>query len=270
MSVSFNSRLRSEVQRKQSRLCLGLDLDPHRKSSLHDVSLSSMKDAAEAIVEATWEKVWGYKLNFAFFERLGSAGYTWLEELAVTLQGKGILIGDGKRSDIGNSARGYAEAIFNHLSLDAATVNPYMGRDALEPFMAVPEKGAFVLCLTSNPGSADFQWHGTEQPLHLRVASWAQSLNDHDNLGLVVGATQPDHLNQIRETATELPFFMPGVGAQGGSLEQAVGAGTAAAPSIIVVSRGILYAGEGSLEDITEALDGMNAQINALAATHGT
>ncbi|UCH11424.1 MAG: orotidine-5'-phosphate decarboxylase [Fidelibacterota bacterium] len=269
MQSPFNIRLRTEVERKQSQLCLGLDLDPARSSRIHNTTLDSLRQASLDIVEETWDQVWGYKLNFAFFERFGSHGYAWLEQLAKAINQRALVIGDAKRGDIGNSARHYAQAIFQHLNLDAATVNPYMGQDSLEPFIADPAKGAFVLCLTSNPGAEDFQRYGDAQPLHLEIAHWAQSLNDADNLGLVVGATQTEDLAFIRRAAPDLPFLVPGIGAQGGSLEAAVTSSTAEAPSIINVSRGILYAGEGSLEDILSAIQAYNQQINTIIQNHG-
>ena len=269
MLPPFNARLRAEAERKQSRLCLGLDLDPARPSRLHDATLDTLREASLAIVENTWDRVWGYKLNFAFFERFGSAGYAGLEELAAAIRGRAMTIGDAKRGDIGNSARHYARAIFQHLQLDGAVVNPYMGRDALEPFIADPARGAFVLCLTSNPGAEDFQRHGDDKPLYLEVAAWAQALNDADNLGLVVGATHPDDLARLRQAAPDLPFLTPGVGAQGGSLEAAVASGTLQAPSIIPVARSIIYAGKGSLDEISAAVDDYNRRINALADAYG-
>ncbi len=269
MLGSFNTRLRRAVEQKQSRLCLGLDLDSARSSQLHDATLDSIKEASQAIVEYTWDRVWGYKLNFAFFEQFGAAGYTWLEELAAAIDHRAMVIGDAKRGDIGNSARNYARAIFQHLDLDAATVNPYMGQDALEPFLADPARGAFVLCLTSNPGSEDFQRYGDNNALFLEVATWAVSLNDADNLGLVVGATHSDDLLAVREAAPELPFLIPGVGAQGGDLASAVKCGTPEYPSIINVSRGIVYAGEGSLPEISNAVDEYNQRINKIAESYG-
>ncbi|UCH61712.1 MAG: orotidine-5'-phosphate decarboxylase [Fidelibacterota bacterium] len=265
----FNTRLRAEVERKQSRLCLGLDLDPTRSSRLHDATLNSLREASLTIVEETWDRVWGYKLNFAFFEQFGAAGYAWLEELAAAIGERAMVIGDAKRGDIGNSARNYARCIFQHLNLDAATVNPYMGQDALEPFLADPARGAFVLCLTTNPGAEDFQRHGNDHPLYLEVAAWARALNDADNLGLVVGATHPDDLAKVRQAAPDLPFLIPGVGAQGGALEPAVACGASECPSIINVSRGIVYAGEGSLDEISAAVEDYNQRINELAQSHG-
>ncbi len=261
----FNDRLLAEVERKHSRLCLGLDLDPERTSRLHGTDLGSLQTAAGLIVDATCHLVWGYKLNFAFFERFGSAGYAWLEKLAAHIGDRALIIGDAKRGDIGNSARNYARAVFGHLNLDAVTVNPYMGRDAVEPFIVDPARGAFILCLTSNPGSGDFQRYPAQQPLYLQVAAWAEGLNGAGNVGLVTGATHPDDLAGIRKAAPSLPFLAPGIGAQGGSLEQALAAGTNEAPTIISVSRGALYAGEGTLEGIVAAVGDYNRQINDLA-----
>ncbi|MFC1618851.1 orotidine-5'-phosphate decarboxylase [Candidatus Neomarinimicrobiota bacterium] len=269
MTNPFNTRLRAEVERKQSHLCLGLDLDPARPSQLHDNTLQSLIDASFAIVEETWDQVWGYKLNFAFFERFGSQGYAWLEDLAAAIDQRALIIGDAKRGDIGNSARNYAHAIFQHLNLDAVTVNAYMGRDAVEPFLADPARGAFVLCLTSNPGAEDFQRYGDDRPLFLEVAAWAQGLNDADNLGLVAGATHPSDLENIRHEAPDLPFLIPGVGAQGGSLEAAMASSTLEAPNIINLSRGILYAGEGAMDDILAAIEQYNHDINRLTRNHG-
>ncbi|MEE9162487.1 MAG: orotidine-5'-phosphate decarboxylase [Candidatus Neomarinimicrobiota bacterium] len=269
MPNTFHARLLAAVRQKQSRLCLGLDLDPDRPSELHDASLESLREASLAIVEATWEHVWGYKLNFAFFERFGSAGYEWLEALSKGIARKAMTIGDGKRGDIGSSARHYAQAIYGHLGLDAATVNPYMGSDALAPFLADAERGAFLLCLTSNRGAEDFQRYESSRPLYLEVAAWAQGLNRRDNLGLVVGATYPDDLESVRRAAPDLPFLIPGVGTQGGSLEAAVKCGTTEAPSIIAVSRDILYAGQGSLDDVSAAVADYNGRINGLAEHHG-
>ncbi len=262
---TFNDRLRAAITEKESRLCLGLDLDPERTSRLHGDNLDSLQEAARLIVDATCDLVWGYKLNFAFFERFGSAGYAWLEELAAHIGDRAITIGDAKRGDIGNSARNYAQAVFGHLHLDAVTVNPYMGRDAVTPFIADPARGAFILCLTSNPGSGDFQRYPAERPLYLQVAAWAERLNGADNVGLVTGATHPDDLAGIRKAAPSLPFLAPGIGAQGGSLEQALAAGTNETPTIISVSRGALYAGQGTLEDIVAAVGDYNRQINDLA-----
>ena len=269
MPIPFNARLLAAVEQKKSCLCLGLDLDPDRSSRLHGSNLESLRAASLAIVEATWNQVWGYKLNFAFFERYGSVGYAWLETLVAAIAGRALVVGDGKRGDIGNSARHYARAMFGQLGLDAATVNPYMGRDAVEPFLADTTRGAFVLCLSSNPGAADFQQRGNGSPLYLAVARWAQGMNHSRNLGLVVGATHTEELAEVRQAAPALPFLIPGIGAQEGSLKAAVASGTEKAPSIIAIARAILYAGDGSLDAITAAVADYNRRINNLVASGG-
>ena len=265
MATPFNTRLLAEIERKGTSLCLGLDLDPGRDSPLHNSTLGTLRAAAASIVEATWAQVAAYKLNFAFFERHGPDGYAWLAELAAFIGDRALVIGDGKRGDIGNSARHYAEATFGALGMDAATVQPMLGRDSMEPFMADPAKGAFVLCLTSNPGADDFQRHPPGDPLFMRGAALAQNANRQNNLGLVVGATRPEDLASIRRAAPDLPFLMPGVGAQGGDLEAALSAGRPTAPVLIAVSRSVIYAGNGTLADITRAVAGYNAAIQAAA-----
>ncbi len=156
-NTSFNTRLTNSVRDKESLLCIGLDLDPDKTSVLHDNSLDSLVSASLKIVDATCDKVWGYKLNFAFFERYGSVGYQWLEQLRSHIGDRALVIGDAKRGDIGNSSRNYARSVFDHFNMDAVTFHPYMGHDSLAPFTADPYRGVFVLCLTSHPGSADFQ-----------------------------------------------------------------------------------------------------------------
>ena len=145
--------------------------------------------------------------------------------------------------------------------MDAATVQPLMGPDSMAPFFEDPAKGTFVLCLTSNPGAEEFQRQPPDDPLFMRVATWAQSANRKQNLGLVVGATRPDDLARIRQAAPDLPFLIPGVGAQGGDLQAALSAGTPTSPVLIAISRAILYAADGTLDDITEAAANYNAAI---------
>jgi len=154
---------------------------------------------------------------------------------------------DAKRGDIGNTARAYARAAFDELGVDAITVNPYMGYDAIEPFIEYRDKGVFVLCRTSNPGAADFQALDCGgKPLYRLVADRVEEWNKHGNIGLVIGATQPEELKAIREAHPTLPLLIPGVGAQGGSLELAVKYGcTADGIAIINSSRQVLYASSG-------------------------
>ncbi len=187
---------------------------------------------------------------------------------------------DAKRGDIGTSAARYAAALFEELGADAATVNPYMGFDAVEPFLAYRDRGVFILCKTSNPGAADFQdlvctVDGVAAPLYAHVARAAVAWNRHGNVGLVVGATQPDALRTVRALAPELPLLVPGVGAQGGELAVAVRAGLdrQAGGLLIAASRAILYASPGDdwQQAAREAARALRDAINALreASSYG-
>ncbi|MFM2310475.1 MAG: hypothetical protein RLY87_2597, partial [Chloroflexota bacterium] len=154
---------------------------------------------------------------------------------------------DAKRGDIGNTAAAYASAAFDYLKADAITLNPYLGGDSLEPFLQKPERGSFLLCRTSNPGSTDLQELvlADGRPLYLAVAQLAQNQwNGNDNVGLVVGATQPEALATVRAHCPDLPILLPGVGAQGGDLQTAVAAGSDrhGRGLLVNVSRSVLYA----------------------------
>ena len=147
---------------------------------------------------------------------------------------------DAKRGDIGNTAGAYAKAIFDVYKADAVTVNPYMGHDSIEPFLEYQEKGIFVLCLTSNIGFKDFQASDKGEPLYLSVAKHVKEWNHYYNCGLVVGATNPDELKNIKEIVGDMPILIPGVGAQGGNLELSVK--YVGKRAIISVSRSVIYA----------------------------
>ena len=168
------------------------------------------------------------------------------------------VIGDAKRGDIGSTAKAYARAIFNNLNFDAATVNPYLGFDSVEPFIRYRDKGIFILCRTSNAGARDFQSlscevEGQSYPLFELVARKAAEWNKYANIGLVVGATYPQEVRLIRKAHPDMPLLIPGIGAQGGNLEQAVAYGVDAhgEKAIICSSRQIIYASLG--DDFAEA-----------------
>ncbi|MBI2857175.1 MAG: orotidine-5'-phosphate decarboxylase [Chloroflexi bacterium] len=243
--MDFVAKLLAASRRNHSLLCLGLDPDPELMPEV------GVFDFNRAIIEATADLVCAYKPNLAFYEALGPPG---LEALLKTLEcvPNGIpTIGDAKRGDIGNTARMYARALFSTFGFDAATVNPYLGTDSLEPFLEYHEKGVFVLCRTSNPGSRDFQSLGCggdpARPLYLEVARRAKEWNRHGNVGLVVGATQPADLGLVRELCPDMPLLIPGVGPQGGDLAAAVGRGVDAngEKALLVSSRQVLYASRG-------------------------
>jgi orotidine-5'-phosphate decarboxylase len=246
--MSFIGKLLNTVTRNNSLLCVGLDPDPE----LMPDSVGVL-DFNKAIIEATADLVCAYKLNFAFYEVLGAEGFDILKSTVDFIPDGIPTIGDAKRGDIGNTARAYARAIFSGLGFDAATVNPYLGFDSIEPFIQYRDRGVFILCRTSNPGSADFQslsYQSGEQstPLFELVAARASQWNKYGNIGLVVGATYPQELKAIRQSHPDMPLLIPGIGAQGGDLEKAVGYGVDASrrKAIISSSRQIIYASTGS------------------------
>ncbi len=251
--MGFFSRLDEAVKKNNSLLCVGLDPDP----TLMPPGVSIL-DFNKAIIDATADLVCCYKPNLAFYEAEGARGWDILKQ-TVDYIPKGLpVIADAKRGDIGNTARAYAKAIFDELNFDAVTVNPYLGYDAVEPFLNYKDKGIFILCRTSNKGTADFQslkvaLDGKEMPLYQAVAKKASQWNKAKNIGLVVGATYPDELKTLRLAYPELPFLIPGVGAQGGDLKLAVqyGMDKRGAGIIINSSRQILYASRG--RDFAEA-----------------
>lgn len=260
---SFHDRLLKHVEESGSRLCVGLDVDPDRLTSIASPALDDLKSFSRMVIDATMDHVVCYKLNLAFFERFGSEGFRWLEEVLDYIDNRRLIIADGKRGDISNSARHYAGAIFDHFGFDAATVNPYMGRDAIGPFVERAEKGAFVICLTSNKGSSDLQFQRANgQLLYQKVVALVKELNVNRNCGLVVGATREGQLEDVRKMAGDMPFLIPGVGAQGGDLQRSVQKGNMGGVALINVSRGILYASDQSAGAIRKAARDYHSRID--------
>lgn len=222
--MSFFDRLSERARQIDSLLCVGLD--PHPET-LAEPSARAARDSCLRLIEATHELACAFKPNSAFFEVYGAEGIEALRTVIAAVPDGTPVILDAKRGDIASTARAYAQAAFQTLGADAVTVNPYLGEDALQPFLADPEKGIFLLCRTSNPGAAEMQVTPTidGEPLYLRLARAAAAWNIHDNLGLVVGATDPEALAAVRAAAPELWILAPGVGAQGGDLEAALRAG---------------------------------------------
>ncbi len=233
---NFFTLLERRVAVSGSLLCVGLD--PHA-SDLASPTAESAVEHCLRVVKATAPYTAAFKPNAAFFEALGPAGWTGLKEVinAIRLEAKRIgcahmpIILDAKRGDIASTAEAYAQSAFQTLGADCITLSPYLGRDSIEPFLQDPSKGIFLLCRTSNPGSADLQelkvksGSGPEVPLYIRVAQLAQVWNSRGNVGLVVGATFPETLAEVRLNAPDLWYLVPGVGAQGGDLEAALRSG---------------------------------------------
>lgn len=253
--VTFLDRLKRACETHQSLLCVGLDPDPAQ------MPVQDLLQFNRTIIDATADLVCAYKPNLAFYEALGLAG---LEALKGTVEHINqmapdvLVIGDGKRGDIGSSSRAYAQAMFQVWGFDAITVNPYMGNDSLDPFFEYTDKGVFVLCRTSNPGAVQFQdlkvvGEAEERQLYQHVAMRALEWNTHGNVGLVVGATYSGELHQVRKLCARMPILIPGVGAQGGDLEAAVRYGTDERGRLAIInsSRQVLYASRG--EDFPQA-----------------
>ena len=247
---SFFSFLEKRVDDCSSLLCVGLD--PH-VSDLPKPTPTAALDFCLNIVEQTAPYAAAFKPNAAFFEVFGSRGWSALKKLIHTIvtssynRGSRIpVILDAKRGDIASTAEAYAESAFKKLGANAITLNPYLGKDSIDPFLGDQERGVFLLCKTSNPGASDLQDLRLDNGLmvHEQVARLAQQWNMKNNIGLVVGATQPEALRRVRAAAPDLWFLAPGVGAQGGDLESALKAGLRkdGKGMLINVSRGISQA----------------------------
>jgi len=251
--MNFTEKLTGATRKNKSLLCVGLDPDP---------ALMPDKVAVfefnKAIIDATADLVCAYKPNLAFYEALGDEGMPALKQTIKHIPDSIPIIADAKRGDIGNTAKAYAQALFDNFNFDAATVNPYLGFDAIEPFIQYRDKGVFILCRTSNPGAADFQSllcevDNKRLPLFELVALKASQWNTYGNIGLVVGATYPEELRLIRQSHPALPFLIPGIGTQGGDLALTVryGVDVQGEQAIINSSRHIIYASRG--KDFAEA-----------------
>lgn len=225
-------------------MCVGLDPDPELLPTG-----AALDPFLHGIVDATRDQVCCYKPNLAFFEALGLAGQTALRTLLAAVPRDIPVLVDAKRGDTPQTMRAYARAIFDELGADAVTVNPYLGGDALEPFFDYPDRGVFVLCKTSNPGSGELQDLQVDgQPLFVHVARRALTWDRHGTLGLVVGATYPSEVEAVRRVAPRVPLLLPGVGAQAGDLERSVQAAVddQGGGALVNASRSVLYASRGS------------------------
>lgn len=226
----FAARLAAVARATGSAVCVGLDPRPDR---LREPVL----DACRRLIDATAPYAAAFKPNSAFFEALGPDGLRVLAEVVRHVPDDRMVVLDAKRGDIGATSEAYARAAFGVFGADALTVSPYLGRDGIAPFLADPQRGVFVLCHTSNPGAADFQHLSVDgRPLYLIVAEACAAWNTAGNVGLVVGATFPAEMAAVRAAAPELPFLVPGIGAQGGDLEGAVRAGLDARGGGLLVS----------------------------------
>jgi orotidine-5'-phosphate decarboxylase len=278
--AGFAEKLAAAVTRNQSLVCVGLDPDPRQVPASVRARGDWLAHFTAGIVEATADLVCAYKPNLAFYEALGADGWAGLRASLAAIPSDVPVLLDAKRGDIGSTAQAYATALFDELGADAVTVSPYLGFDALEPFLAYRERGVFVLCKTSNPGAAEFQdlmceVDGERRPLYGQVARAAVRWSAQATVGLVVGATHPEVFRAVRAVAPDLPFLVPGVGAQGGDLAMAVNEGLdrRGAGLLVASSRAIIYAsnGEDWQAGPREAARGLRDSINGLreAKAHG-
>lgn len=268
-SIHFNQRLAQVQTETNSLLCVGIDPDVERLPHHLSKDVKGVREFCYNIIKATSKHACAYKFNSAFFESLGPEGFELLSELRKEVPKPLLTIYDVKRGDIGNTAQHYAKAAYTVLKMDAVTINPYMGFDAVEPFITDDSKGVFILCLTSNDGSRDFQQLMLEngEPLYLQVAHKGSEWNSRENIGLVVGATKPEYISRIRGVAPKVPILAPGVGAQGGDLKKTLAAGLLQNGTglIIPISRGVIFAGSDLdyAERASEAAKQYKQEINS-------
>jgi uridine monophosphate synthetase len=247
---SFFSFLEKRVDDCSSLLCIGLD--PHIPD-LKEPTAASARDFCLNLVQQTSRYAAAFKPNAAFFEVFGADGWTALKDVVDGIQEESNRMGsmipvilDAKRGDIASTAEAYARSAFERLGVHCITLSPYLGKDSIDPFIQHSEKGVFLLCKTSNPGSGDLQDTvlSDGDRLYEHVAKLAQQWNTKNNIGLVVGATHVEATKRVRTCVPDLWFLAPGVGAQGGELESALRAGLRkdGKGMLIPVSRGIARA----------------------------
>jgi orotidine-5'-phosphate decarboxylase len=267
MPMKFSEHLHRAHTAVQSLMCVGLDPELAKIPADLAHSPEPLLAFARRVIDATFDLAAAYKPQVAFYSALGreselAAIIRYIRERAPAA----LVILDAKRNDIGNTAEAYAREAFDRYGADVVTVNPYMGEDSVRPFLARPDRGAALLCRTSNPGARDFQDLLVDgEPLYMRVAAHAASRwNEQENLMLVVGATYPGEMAALRRAHPELWFLVPGIGAQGGDLDDTLRAGLDAHRSGLLISssRAIIYAGGGEGAAIRNAAQTLRAAIN--------
>lgn len=257
--MAYFDRLRALSKERRTLLCIGLDPDPERIEGAAAGALRHCRD----VVRQTEEHACCYKPNSAFWEQYGPDGWKALMELHEEFSQTPFLL-DAKRADMGNTMRAYAHAIFATLAMDAATIHAYMGSDSIQEFTNHQERGVYVVCRSSNPGADDLQYlEARGEPVFLHVAHLAERMNQHGNVGLVVGGTAPDAIAEVRKHS-KLPFLIPGIGAQGGDLAGSVKAAWNgdSASCLISASRSVLFAEKPFREAAA-----LQSQINNVVST---
>jgi orotidine-5'-phosphate decarboxylase len=258
--MTFYQKLDSITEKNNSLVCVGLDSDTAKLPKHLTGEKYPQFVFNKAIVDATHDLICAYKPNSAFYEGVGTEGLAQLKMTCDYIREKYpevVLIVDAKRADIGNTNEGYCKYVFDYLGADAVTLHPYLGSEALKPFLSRAEKGSIILCRTSNPGAGELQdltvvrsqsavaSAKVDRPLYQHLAEQiATNWNEKGNCALVVGATYPEELKIVRRIVSDMPILIPGVGAQGGDVEKTVRAGVdkQGKRAIINSSRGIIFA----------------------------
>jgi orotidine-5'-phosphate decarboxylase len=247
--MNWREKLSNITSLNNSLLCVGLDTDGGKLPKfLVETSKNPLFDFNKAIIDATKDLVCAYKLNMAFYEVAGKKGNDALEKTIQYIPRNILIVLDGKRNDIGNTAQKYAQSLFDTLKADAVTINPYLGKDGISPFLEYTDKCSFILCRTSNPSAGDFQdLLVSSTPVYQIVAKKIREWDANKNCGAVVGATYPEELKTVRTIlGDEIPILIPGIGKQGGDIEKTVRNGTNARGEMALInsSREIIFAGE--------------------------
>lgn len=248
--MDYKTKLSKIVEKNDSLVSVGLDIDKNKMPTfLFKKNTKPYIDFNKQIIDKTKDLVCAYKINMAFYEVLEN-GIEVLRETINYIPDDIVIILDGKRNDIGNTAKMYASSLFDFFKSDSATINPYLGFDGVKPFLEYRDKCSFILCRTSNPSAKDFQDLKIKNvPFYEKIAEKIKEWNsEFGNCGVVVGATYPEELKKIRGILGEnVPFLIPGVGKQGGNVKKTVENGTNSKGLMAVInsSRGIIYAGKG-------------------------
>lgn len=236
--------LYEQIKKKRSYLCVGLDTDIRKLPDHLKKYDDPVFEFNKIIIDATGDLCVSYKLNLAFYECLGPAGLSSLQKTVEYIPGDFFIIADAKRGDIGNTSDMYASEFFSYYNFDAVTLNPYMGKDSVDPYLTYHDKWVILLALTSNPGSQDFQMLRTDMgSVYEAVLQKSCGWGNADQIMYVVGATQSEALSAIRRIIPDHFLLIPGVGAQGGNLEEVTKSGINEKVGLIVnASRSIIYA----------------------------
>ncbi len=250
--MTFQEKLDSIIKKNNSLVCVGLDSDYYRIPLHLRTKKYPVFEFNKTIIDATHDLVCAYKPNSAFYEALGEQGIHQLKMTFDYLHKKYpeiITILDAKRADIGSTNKGYVKFVFDYLKADAVTLHPYLGKEALLPFLERRDKGCIILCRTSNPGAGEFQDLKVKGVLIYRYITTrvVKEWNKNNNCMLVVGATYPKELAEVRKIAGDMTFLVPGIGAQGGGVEKTVKAGLNSKKGGMIInsSRGIIFASPG-------------------------